>query len=102
MTAQEIRALYPNPISADTPLACRAEDDYCVGGALCKYLGRGTGWEGERFPMVAALTDVLQEANTRLPYLSAQKRAEKITRANDAGNIDKAWQLLDYALKAKR
>ena len=105
MTAQDIRLRYPNPHSG-SPLApltyARREDHYCVGGALCKYLGSEKGWQGANFPMVSALCDVLQEVNEHLTYAGALRRARGITVANDAGHFDAAWHLLDLALKATR
>jgi hypothetical protein len=104
MTARDIRMRYPHPQSGLTPAPLRyphLDDNYCVGGALCKYLGSEEGWQGANFPMVSALCDVLQEANAHLTYAGALRRSAAITRVNDAGNFEKAWHLLDLALKAK-
>ncbi len=105
MTAQEIRERYPHPQSGSTPAPLtypRLEDNYCVGGALCKYLASAEGWQGANFPMVCTLCDVLQEANEHLAYAGPLRRAKGITLANDCGQFDRAWRLLDLALKAKR
>lgn len=98
MTARDIRERYPHPHTASQASAT----DYCVGGALCKYLAAKAGWHGDNFPMVSALSDVLQEANDHLTYAGALRRAKGITVANDCGQFDRAWHLLDLALQAKR
>lgn len=105
MTARDIRKRYPDPQSGEPEAPLRypgIDDNYCVGGALCKYLGSQEGWQGANFPTVSALCDVLQEANDRLTTASALRRAKDITLANDCEEFERAWHLLDLALKAKR
>ncbi len=95
MTAADIRAAYPSPCTADTG----TETDYCVGGALCLYKWPKTQYH--HFPSVPLLAATLKDINPALTRHSALRRAKGITVANDAGLFDRAWHLLDLALKAK-
>jgi len=88
MTAAEIRAKYPNPVSADV-VDQHDRKAYCVLGAACLYSRRHAG----RFP-----ADFMAAAALGITDLSANR----IARANDFGHFDRAWSLLDRALKAKK
>lgn len=92
MTAAEVRAKYPNPLP-DTEPALRPTDwpldAYCVGGAACRY---ATGKTSQRFPCRSEIAETL---GIQLA------EAEAITTANDEGDFDLAFELLDKALKAR-
>jgi hypothetical protein len=79
-----------------------SDDDYCVLGALNLFLDSNNNCSCHRFPSVAiTLIDglPLSEAN---PKLTRDERCQYVTDiilANDEGDFDKAWQILDEALK---
>lgn len=85
MNVTEIRAKFPNPVAVGT---CFGETDrYCVGGAAIRALtGKHT-----RFPQPAEIAEAV---------CCHVGEAADISRANDAGNFERAWQLLDEALKS--
>lgn len=95
MNAQEIRALYPNPVACaidpDTEDWC---DGYCIGGAL----GFMLGFE-DSFPNTETVAMYLQMANGELNDTQAADFAEDITYCNDLGDVNDAWELLDTALE---
>lgn len=93
ITAAEIRAKYPNPSACGVS---HDESNYCVGGALCQFLG-----EDYRFPLPGEMADRLGRIN---PSLNADRALEfgfEIMNANEEQNFDRAWQLLDEALTWK-
>jgi hypothetical protein len=94
MTATEIRNRYPNPISI---VNVNRLDQYCVGGALCLYLGEGRG-----FPNEEVITTKLRIVNPKIPEKDAREIAVEIIRNNECGNFDTSWQLLDKALSYKK
>lgn len=96
MTIDDIRTAYPHPISgrqADYPWK---DDDYCCGGAYCRY----TGYQGPdlNFPMALELARVLKEQNPELDWEYAKEYANAIIDYNDAERFEEAWQLLAQVL----
>lgn len=87
----EIKAQYPDPHMSSTPFTL--DDDYCVGGAVCRYAG--SFWY---FPPNSALARVLTKLNPTLPYELAYQYAKLITENNDLGRFAEAWNIADSAL----
>ena len=84
-----IKAKYPNPRRVTDDI--RDGEGYCVGGALCLYLG---GYRN--FPYFDTLAEAIKQANPNAKdvYMVAQA----IILANDDGDFEVAWHLLDKAL----
>lgn len=76
-----VRDRYPVPSQEKTT------DVYCVGGALCLYMGRPT-----RIPSVQELRDLLEEQFCRERPNLARAAAHVIIRLNDAAKFEAAWQ----------
>lgn len=87
MTAAEVRAKFPNPQAlADLDFS---DDTYCVGGAACRFaIG-----SDDQFPNPERMSEVLG-----IPLW----KAEAIAQANDFDSVDRAWELLDEALKGTK
>lgn len=66
---------------------------YCVGGALCLYLGVFTRW-----PDTWLLAETLIKANAELNDKRALSFANDIIQLNDSGDFDHAWKRLEEAL----
>ena len=94
--AEQIREAYPDV--RKSTLHGRAEEDYCVLGALGLYLSvKDCG----NFPCGGPRIALMEAANSSLTYRQANVLSLKIMSANDTGNFNKAWALLDEALEAK-
>lgn len=89
LSVNAIKKKYPNPKANWSDW-----DDYCVGGAFCKYLGHEAG-----FPLPGFLRDQIMQVNKKLPTNTAYKYARGIIRNNDRGNFKRAWDILREALK---
>jgi hypothetical protein len=104
ITLQEIRTQYPHPVSyrdvwPDT--AKGPETHYCVGGALCSYLGhKGLApktYYG--FPQAYKIRQALMIANPRLTLAIADTYANGLMVTNDISrDFEAAWNLLETAL----
>ncbi len=92
MTAAEIRAKYPKPIMAGMSPDLPRVDRYCVAGAACRFVAGDDYTLGSYFPLPHTASEIL--GVSRLDIL-------EIESANDSGEFNRAWQLLDEALKAK-
>lgn len=90
---KQARAKYPNPIKASK---ADCTDCYCVGGAICRVLGRDIA-----FPGSFALDSILTYANPNLRGIRGLDFARRIISANDKGKFEKAWELADEALNFK-
>lgn len=98
VTMEAIRAFYPRPKNATKPyMAGELNVGYCVGGALCKYIGHTEA----NFPIVAVLADCLMEANPELDEHDAMSYALDIVTHNDNDDFDAAWEVLHRALSVK-
>lgn len=84
MNINEIRAKYPNP-----EVSKMHGGQYCVLGAACMYKGIA---HITTFP-----TALQSSAWLRIPI----DAANEIIDANDSGDFDKAWRLLDEALASR-
>lgn len=93
MNVEDIKAQYPDAGPADP----RAHGGpYCVGGALCQYLGKSGVF---KWPTVWELAFTLQEANPNLDDSKARQYAARIMDLNDmAEDIPAAWDMLGKAL----
>ena len=99
---QRIRDYYPHPcreVDAPTYLLGTPQIGYCVGGALCLYLGRTLeGITDSHFPMDEHLAELLLACRPSLTYKSALNYARLITHLNDDGEFERAWWMADKAL----
>lgn len=84
-----VRASFPGP----GPGAYQY--DYCVGGALYKFMHAFTG---TAFPSQELLADTLMEANSTLSRFLATVYAYRIIHMNDFGEFEGAWASLKLAL----
>lgn len=107
-TIQRLKRRYPNAKPSARALGVRGLD-YCVTGAL----GRGqlsiwrrmwsifTGYPAQsaaRFPLPHIIKETLRKYNPQLTHGRALSFAFAIMAANDAGRIDKAWNIAEEAL----
>lgn len=94
ITVEEIREQYPDPINS-TVYFSGITKGYCVGGALCLALG----YRNQKFPFWPYLGRKLQEANPRISLLRSWWYALRIIHHNEKERFEKAWTLLDTALR---
>lgn len=87
MTVEEIRAKYPNAISADDR-SRDIENQYCVLGAACSYAREFCC----TFPLYSTASQILG-----ISY----EAARNIATLNDNKQIEEAWAALDVALKGE-
>lgn len=102
ITAETVRAA-SGPVCSAAAYPLTAQ--YCVGGALCCYiaaLDESEVDENARFPSPEHLDEALSNGrriNGLNPYpVDLYGLAVAIPAANDAGDFDEAWRLLDLAL----
>jgi len=94
MRVEEIRAKFPAPMSVtQKPHATDSEQQYCVGGALCKIAG-----DDISFPCISTLAENLRDMNHALDEDDARMFAMTISKENDEEHFESAWQTLDEAL----
>lgn len=106
ISATKLRAKFPQPIRAIQASGYR-DDEYCVGGALCKEMGIDR--HGCNFPTAEEVRRAICAANHSVDtnlltdkdfyYLCAQ--SEAILELNDIGHFDAAWALLSKMLRWK-
>lgn len=84
-----IRTEYPNPLKAAASCVTGA---YCVGGALCQFIGLH-----QSFPMKEELQHVLRD-EVGLSNGESYRYARRIISRNDMGKFDEAWAVLEEAL----
>lgn len=87
LRAKDVRERFPNPVRAKS-----SGEGYCVIGALDRVLG------GCRSFPIGGVEFILTMANYKLPYYKAEYFATRIIKANDTGNFECAWAILDEAL----
>ena len=105
-TMSYMRQWYPNPtaspqcgesgFSACDGIAC---SHYCVAGALLDVLG----WEPDSealFPDSGLVAEYLQHC-LDLPEQTALTTARLIIDANDSGQFEDAWELVDQAMAGR-
>ena len=102
ITMQQIREQYPNPIEAHNALE---DTEYCIGGAVCLSKGKS-----EPFPtpvrLAQELIDIVfvkthKASNTgqvATNAFNALCAARGIIEANDNGEFNRAWEILDTFL----
>jgi len=92
---EDIKARYPKPVRT-------GYGDYCVGQALCMYVGYPT----QPFPGPSTISSALRQANPNLGAMGGRRdsyeRALTIINNNDAGRFSKAWTALCRALDYRR
>jgi len=103
VAVEEIRKRYPNPVKAGgsvDPLS------YCTGGAVCLFADLPV-----HFPLIHRLAEALRKLNPELSsyvvknehgWSKAASYALSIITANDAGDFERAWQLVGEALEWKK
>lgn len=84
MRIEDIQEQFPAPV--EEKKRKESAGAYCVGGALCLFMGRPT-----RFPNVQDLTEVLVECYHKDPTISTTA-ATLIVLLNDDGKFEAAWQ----------
>jgi hypothetical protein len=90
---KQIREKYPYPSRLPHGDESWGDESYCVGGALCQFVGNGI-----EFPTVSMLANVLCAVNKNLSDEKGGEYAFKIIMENQAGNFDSAWDVLGDAL----
>ncbi len=98
LTLAAIRAAYPEPRCAGHAASLGQTGNYCIGGAFWLAAG-GPPYCVGNFPRRDTLADVFCVAMPNLPYLKASDYAEAIIDANDAGDFERAWELLGEVLE---
>lgn len=89
-TVEEIRARYPHPVIS----IARRPGAYCVGGALCRFVGV----EAPQFPWYREIEKALRVLNPFLTNDVAFDFAQRIVNRNDEGKFDDAWEAVREAL----
>lgn len=84
MRIEDIQAKFPAPVKEAQRK--EAADVYCIGGALCLFMGNH-----QRFPNVQDLTEVLIDDYKKDPTV-ATTAATLIVLLNDDGKFEAAWQ----------
>lgn len=98
INVQDVRKRYPSPVSASV---CNFKGEYCIGGALCKYMEPEADENYMPFPRINTLAAVLIKANPKLGtdyHTYALYFSREITKLNDHHNFDEAWKVLEEAL----
>ena len=98
---------HPEPVSTESR---GGYSKYCVGGIVCWWIWnkdveiRDLGLN-RRFPTLGEIASALSLLNEELKTPSGREAfvyASDITRKNDAGAFDLAWQVVEQALEYKR
>lgn len=98
LTVGQIRFRYPAPTAMKNEdwLWESPPDYYCVGGALCAFLG----YTAAGFPSIEEVAYALLQANPDLLEFQAERFAAGIACENDHERFEDAWRILDEALTA--
>ena len=95
--AEQIRDAYPNPITRSENITENkgkwTQESYCVLVAAQIFGGGPPNDWG---------AGVLVRLNSTLSYEQERKAIQEIYSANDRGDFERAWELLDEALEANR
>jgi hypothetical protein len=95
VTAQQIRDLYPDPMTVnDLDTNTPSKSEYCVGGACILYLKKDMNY----FPDCYDLAKILMELNPDLYQDFATMLADQIILDNDDYDFNDAWLTLNKAL----
>ena len=92
ITMEAVKEKYPNPSTG-----ILKGTDYCVGGALARYLGE---WANDKlaYPVINYVGRLLMSANPMLTENDAIGYSVKIIDENDSGCFEDAWATLGRAL----
>lgn len=110
VTVSQLRKMYPQPKRASDK--ARTAGDYCVGGALCRYLAaikpdtkftkhmqdRNLSVGSCSFPSVHTVAEALKIANPWISLDRANELAYDVITYNDRGNFEPAWDSLQAGL----
>lgn len=100
ISVTKLKKKYSHPIRA---IECRCQDnDYCVGGALCREVGID-----KSFPDEIQIKDAFLKANRRIDWHALDdaqrdniyRLIHEVINANDRGNFPKAWDSLGELLR---
>jgi hypothetical protein len=95
LTMEDIRARYPNPISAKT--LPRPTEGYCIGGGVVCF--SGFAYDEFKFPSGLTIANTLQVLNPALDAVDAARYAKQIMCDNDDERFASAWAGVEAALK---
>jgi hypothetical protein len=107
----QIKSKYPHPVSMRSIETTDPnwESYYCVGGALCQFVGIKSGnITTDGFPLSLYIAKALRELNPDLPdlsppdqfeYVRGETIARQIMTLNDQGDIEGAWNKVREALE---
>jgi hypothetical protein len=106
VTVAELRKKYPWPLRA-SQASGYVEDEYCVGGAICKEMGIER--HGCNFPTAGEIRTAIERANPNLDHYlmtnvdsgSFDDSCEAIVKFNDCGTFEQAWKEMEKLLKWK-
>lgn len=88
---------YPRPEKVDR--SCyHMEGHYCVGGAVCLFIGKPKIGSQYRFPSAHIIANILQTLNLKLTYSDAVDFGFDIIRLNEAGQFEDAKRCVREAL----
>jgi hypothetical protein len=104
----DIKSRYPNP-GRCFPDGSHPGHNYCVGGSIVLY-ARSVGKlskltdqyqhdTGDYFPRPGYLGTILTILNPQLPSELAHAWAGQITKYNDRGDFEEAWNITQQALE---
>jgi hypothetical protein len=99
MTKMEnIRKSWPKPVRMNDAARDRNFHfpNYCVGGAICRYIGMPTY---DNFPKILEIAEALKYINPRLPDKDAYNLANSIVMFNDQGDFEGAWEVVKKAFE---
>ncbi len=92
---EAIKEAYPNPISSPSSEGWTTKEEYCVGGAICRFTGMMIG-----FPGPEAIGDALAELGANTHQHDFNHLCYLLTEFNDAEEFDEAWRIAREILEA--
>ena len=97
ITLAKLKKKYPHPVPAYRADGVCRKRGYCVGGALCRYVGVKSS-----FPSVYEMMDAIKISN---PIIEAcrclEQKLSSIAADNDAGRFRMAWSEMGKLLRWK-
>lgn len=95
ITIADIQQRFPDPVSCHSGKIGGC--DYCIGGAVCQFVGMPY-----TFPQRAILAVALQRLNPHLKAEIAYPYAVAIINLNDEYEFEEAWAVVNEALNAAK